>query len=501
MGKRERKANAAKKLRRETGKTKDAAQADMTPTQLRNARKRMAKKRAREEQQQKVQPAAPEAAQSTGAESSGKRRRKQADPASSTAVASDPSAKFLRNPLRAPVVASAKAYFHSHGAKLQVFCGSANGWRTHAKLAVRKAASGGVCIGLFAPGSHSVIEVPECSAHHASVNAAVSLVKDTCNDLGIEGYDDSSGSGELRYISIGVERSTSSVQLVLVWNSAAPDESSPLPKRLKKLKRALIAKGVDGSISCTLHSLWVHFHSPWKHDNSIFGREDGSWRLLYGPAAVEEELLSSMGSCTDSAEANMSSLTPVRLRFGPNVFRQANLDAFSRIVVSVRKAIIEFATNSNKRRPRVVELYGGVGTIGLHLVDLVKSLSCSDENPNNDGCFNSASADLPEKLRSRVTYTVAAAAKVASTGGLTGSDVVVVDPPRKGLDMEVLDALRDSSGPQRLIYVSCGFPAFQRDMAKLLTKQYGGWKLSHAEGHMLFPGADHLETFAVFDRA
>ena len=44
--------------------------------------------------------------------------------------------------------------------------------------------------------------------------------------------------------------------------------------------------------------------------------------------------------------------------------------------------------------------------------------------------------------------------------------------------------------------MSCGFKAFQRDCRELLN---GGWELRHAEGHILFPGADHIESLAIFE--
>jgi 23S rRNA (uracil1939-C5)-methyltransferase len=50
---------------------------------------------------------------------------------------------------------------------------------------------------------------------------------------------------------------------------------------------------------------------------------------------------------------------------------------------------------------------------------------------------------------------------------------------------------------KRLVYVSCGFEALKRDATALMA---AGWKVTHAEGFVLFPGSDHLETLAVFDR-
>ena len=50
----------------------------------------------------------------------------------------------------------------------------------------------------------------------------------------------------------------------------------------------------------------------------------------------------------------------------------------------------------------------------------------------------------------------------------------------------------------RLIYLSCGFSAFQRDCDALIES--GQWRLTHCEGFNFFPGSDHIETLAVFDR-
>ena len=80
-------------------------------------------------------------------------------------------------------------------------------------------------------------------------------------------------------------------------------------------------------------------------------------------------------------------------------------------------------------------------------------------------------------------------------------NLVVVDPPRKGLDSEVLKALSNGKlfpSLHSLIYVSCGFEAFCRDFEALMGS--GVWQLDHAEGHLLFPGSDAIETLAFFTR-
>ena len=123
----------------------------------------------------------------------------------------------------------------------------------------------------------------------------------------------------------------------------------------------------------------------------------------------------------------------------------------------------------------------------------------------------------------KVSYTVASATKALLAGEALGADVLIVDPPRKGLDEEVVNQLCKPFNPNQppiedkrllfgpahtvnyvnevttLIYVSCGFDALARDTDAILTSN-AGWKLASATGYLLFPGSNHLETVAVFKR-
>jgi tRNA/tmRNA/rRNA uracil-C5-methylase (TrmA/RlmC/RlmD family) len=127
------------------------------------------------------------------------------------------------------------------------------------------------------------------------------------------------------------------------------------------------------------------------------------------------------------------------------------------------------------------------------------------------------------KAKAKVTYTVASAASALHQGQALGADVLIVDPPRKGLEEEVLVQLCKPHNPKQiytedplfldgphysinwvndahtLIYVSCGFDALASDCDRLL-KGNAGWKLESATGYILFPGSNHVETVAVFKR-
>lgn len=484
----------AQKKKRKRNVPKPGEEGYLTPTQLRNARKRHAKQVKRQSQSEM-----------------------------------DPSQRYLSNPKGAPIVKTACHFFQNLKTEFGVTIGPTEGWRTVAKLAVRPSDHGQVTIGLFAPNSHRLIPVPQCVAHHPSINRTVVMVEKLCRQVGVKAFDETTGTGHLRHIAVNVERATGKIQITLVWNSepyleksveneakkvldalckaviavaAAGGNTSRKRRRGRQGKQGLIMspkgqemsetyeESTEGTIG--LHSLWVHYNSSWKHSNSIFSTQGGreSWEHRYGPLCITETL--------DLKECGLKYSVP--LRFRPNVFRQANIDAFTKIVAEIRRRLTKYGRQRRQRdssaaQPTCVELYGGVGTIGLHVVDLVSSLVSSDENPFNEASFNESALELPNDIAQRVSYKPMNATDMIQNRSLERADVAIVDPPRKGLDDIVLRTLCTEAHPQLLVYVSCGFDAFQRDCIALLNSK---WRLDHAEGHLLFPGSDAIETLAIF---
>lgn len=403
----------------------------------------------------------------------------------------DPSLQYIKAPLKAPMVTTARKFFREHSPAsggFEVVCGALDGWRTVAKLAVRGSRDGfitrGGSIGLFAPGSHNIVPCFESPVQHASINQAAVMVEQACVASKTTGYREATAIGLLRYLLLAVETSSNKVQLVLVVNCDPSDVQESDRKMMEKLVETIWDRA-----STLLLSLWIHFHPAGRHDNAITGRLDGSWKLVKGTEDLSVRIL----------EGDDGPPNPPPLYFPPNVFRQANLGGFGNIIRSMRRFV--------PKKSRVIELYGGVGTIGLNLYDLVKRLQCSDENPYNKECFNKSLEILCEesgkrRYRKRINYITSSASERADSGDLTSGEykILIVDPPRKGLDEEVVQQLiiTGSTAIERVLYVSCGFKAFQRDCQRLTGS--GRWVLTHAEGHVLFPGADHIETFAVFDK-
>jgi tRNA/tmRNA/rRNA uracil-C5-methylase (TrmA/RlmC/RlmD family) len=142
--------------------------------------------------------------------------------------------------------------------------------------------------------------------------------------------------------------------------------------------------------------------------------------------------------------------------------------------------------------PRVADLYGGVGTIALHIADAAARVVCVEAveesaslaryNIAASGCTNveAVHADVLPFLRAQPAGAF---------------DVIVADPPRVGLGPEVCAELLRLA-PRRLVYVSCN-PLTQLDDARALMPAY---RLTRLAGYDMFPQTPHLEALAVFEK-
>jgi 23S rRNA (uracil1939-C5)-methyltransferase len=77
------------------------------------------------------------------------------------------------------------------------------------------------------------------------------------------------------------------------------------------------------------------------------------------------------------------------------------------------------------------------------------------------------------------------------------AEVVIVDPPRKGLESELVAALcTDAVKPRTLLYLSCDFDSLMRDHVALRQR----FTVASVTGYALFPFSNHVETLVCFER-
>jgi tRNA/tmRNA/rRNA uracil-C5-methylase (TrmA/RlmC/RlmD family) len=357
------------------------------------------------------------------------------------------------------VVTRLAALARHFGAELRpVLHGPNSAFRVRARLAVR-GRRGRLKLGLFEEGTHVVADIPSCVVHHPAVNDAARALKRAGKELGTLPYSDLAHAGDLRYVQVAIERRTARAQVVLCLNSRELERFVPL------------AHAVADGLGESLHSIWLNENA--ERTNAILGA-----RFLHvrGEPAVRERLGASAGR------------RGVDVFFPPGAFGQANLDLAERMYDRAVAWVPDGA--------RVVELYAGVGAMGLSLLERGPVVLNEIGAGSLEGLALGLEALEPE-ARARARVVPGSAGSPEAVAELAGADAVLVDPPRRGLDAQVMAALC-ARPPERLIYVSCGFDAFEREVPRLVE---GGLSLRELVPVALFPHTRHVETLALFTRA
>ncbi len=167
------------------------------------------------------------------------------------------------------------------------------------------------------------------------------------------------------------------------------------------------------------------------------------------------------------------------------------LDGFFQNHVEMFAAALEAIRHYMPDAARLVELYSGVGSIGLALADRAQEIVAVE---SNDAAVEFAAENA---LRNGVRNYHARAGRAESCSEelLAGADVVVADPPRTGFDAKTIAALA-RSGARRILYLSC-HPAKQaRDVAMLGS----AYRPVAFVGFDFYPQTPHIESLVVLDR-
>jgi 23S rRNA (uracil1939-C5)-methyltransferase len=307
-------------------------------------------------------------------------------------------------------------------------------------------------VGLFELDSHRVVHIPNCRVHHPLINRVASVVRRALVETKMTCYSDRAHLGLARYLQVVVERNSQTAQVVLVVNSA---DVTPAAACLDLIRERL---------GNELHSLW--FNANCTRSNTILGTDFHHW---YGPKSVVERF----GGAA--------------VHYPPGAFGQNNLEIAQKIIGHVRTRIPPGA--------RVVEFYAGVGAIGLSVLATVQHITMNEISPHSLHGLELGLADLDAAERAQVDVVPGEAGTMASRA--VEAQLVIADPPRKGLDPALTDQLREHP-PERLIYVSCGLDSLCRDAA-LLTAS-GRLRLTELAAFDLLPYTEHVESIACFER-
>jgi len=204
-------------------------------------------------------------------------------------------------------------------------------------------------------------------------------------------------------------------------------------------------------------------------ENVVLGRKH---MVVYGKPDMEERI----GGVT--------------FRVSPASFFQVNSEMVA--------AIFSFMELAARKLSTVLDLYCGAGTFALFFATRGARVVGIEENPHavREAKANAARNGAQTRtsfLNGRVESVLRSK---AGTVALAASDVVFLDPPRKGSDEATLDALVRARVPH-IWYLSCNPATLARDLAPLLR---GGYRLAGVQPFDMFPQTGHIEALALLHR-
>ena len=172
-----------------------------------------------------------------------------------------------------------------------------------------------------------------------------------------------------------------------------------------------------------------------------------------------------------------------KFSYGFDCFFQNNMELFEEALKEIRAASFKCG--------KLVDLYAGVGVIGLTLRDLADKVYAveSSENSSKYAALNASQNKAPH-------YEIVCSMSEKAKGDIfEGTDIIVLDPPRAGLHNNVIKRIMEIL-PKRIIYLSCNPITQGRDAAFFLEK----YKIVRSAGFDFYPNTPHSETLLVFER-
>ena len=312
------------------------------------------------------------------------------------------------------------------------------------------------CIGFYAGRTHRIVPCPDCKLQPGVLNEIGNALCAFFAQQGIRPYDEQSGKGLVRHIFLRRGAHSGQIMVCLVCTRAKLPHAEQLCTALREQFPAI------STILLNVNA---------KNTNVILGGEN---HILYGPGYIEDTLCG----------------VPVRL--GPLSFYQVNTLAAERLYgVAAQYAQLT-------PYDALLDLYCGMGTIGLSMADQCRELIGVEIVPEAIESAKANAARMGEAVAAKSRFFCADAGQAATQLAAEGlhPDIVMLDPPRKGCDEATLSAVVRMA-PRRVVYVSCNPATAARDAAWLEKNGYHAEKVQPVD---LFPRTKHVEAVLLLTK-
>lgn len=316
-----------------------------------------------------------------------------------------------------------------------------------------KIENGEMAVGFYAYKSHRIVHCMDCKLQPEIFSKGLAAVDMWVKENGVTSYDEKKGTGLLRHIYFREGFATNEIMACLVINS----KTIPNEDRLVEILRQNIPN---------LKSVIININT--KKTNVILGSD---FKTIWGSDTISDVLLGK------------------KFIISPQSFYQVNHSQCEKLYDCVR-------TLANvKKNEILLDMYCGAGTIGLSMAEDCRELIGVEivESAVSNAKEN-AKINKINNARFICSDAQTAAKQLANEG--TTVDVVILDPPRKGCDQGVFDALEQMQ-VNRIVYVSCDASTLARDLAVLKQKDY---EIKSVIPVDMFPRTPHVETVVLMTK-
>ena len=323
-------------------------------------------------------------------------------------------------------------------------------YRNKVQAAFGKTRGGKTVSGVYQSSSHRIVMVDECMIEDKIADKIIVSVRKLIDEFKILPYNEDTKKGFFRHVLVKTAKQTGEVMVVLVTSTHTFKGKNNFIKELLTIHPEIttIVQNVNN-----------------KSTSMVLGKDE---IVLYGK-----------GYITDI-------LCKCKFRISPKSFYQINP---MQTEILYNKAL-EFAGLTGKEI--VIDAYCGIGTIGICASEYAKNVIGVELNPDavHDAIIN---AKLNE--RKNIYFHNMDAGKFMVDMAKAGekADVVFMDPPRAGSDINFLSSLFTLS-PKRIVYISCNPETLARDLLYLVKN---GYKVKKIQPVDMFPHTNHVETVVL----
>ena len=327
------------------------------------------------------------------------------------------------------------------------------GYRNKAQVPVRRV-NGQLETGFFRKNSHDLLPIEDFYIQDPVIDQVILFTRDLLRRFDLKPYDEQGKTGLIRNLVVRRGHYSGEIMVILVTTRPKIFRVEQLMERLTEAFPAI--KSIMQNIN----------DQP---GNAIFGKD---WRTLYGQDYITDQMLGN------------------DFQIAAPAFYQVNTEMAEKLY----QTAIDFSELTSD--DVVLDAYSGIGTIGLSVARKVKkvygvevipeAVENSQKNAEINGIVNASYVCAPaeEAIQNWLKEGIQA-------------DVILVDPPRKGLTESFIKA-SVSMEPKKITYISCNVATMARDI-KLYQEL--GYELKKVQPVDLFPQTHHVEAVSLLVRA